>query len=43
MRQRWRNRLKAVGDEDILTHWDNLIRKSGLAFRIYDNIAHQQA
>jgi hypothetical protein len=41
MRQRWQNHLKAVGDEDILTHWDNLIRKSGLAFRkVYDNRAH---
>ena len=36
----WRDRLKAVGDEDILTRWDNTIRKSGLAFRIYDTIAH---
>jgi hypothetical protein len=36
----WRDRLKAVGDEDILARWDNTIRKSGLAFRIYDTIAH---
>ena len=26
----WRNHLKDVGDEGILTRWDNLIRKSGL-------------
>jgi hypothetical protein len=36
----WRDRLKDVGDEDILTRWDNTIRKSGLAFRIDDTIAH---
>jgi len=33
MSQGWQNHLKAVGDEDILTHWDNLICKS-VAFMI---------
>jgi hypothetical protein len=28
----WWDHLKAVGDEDILTCWDNLIGKSGLTF-----------
>jgi hypothetical protein len=30
----WRGPLKAVGDEDLLTRWDNSIRTSGLTFHI---------
>jgi hypothetical protein len=36
----WWDHLKAVGDEDILTCWDDLICMSGLTFRIYETIAH---
>jgi hypothetical protein len=36
----WRDHLKAAGDVDILTRWDNLIRESGLTFRIYEAKAH---
>jgi phage baseplate assembly protein W len=34
MSRGWQSRLKEVGDEAILTRWDNSIRKSGLTFRI---------
>ena len=33
----WWNRLKLL---EMKIFWDKLIRKSGLAFRIYDTIAH---
>jgi len=38
MSKGWRTRLEAagLGDEDVLTRWDDLTRKSGLASRIYD-------
>lgn len=36
----WRDHLNAAGNEDILTRWDNLIRESGLTFRIYEAIPH---
>jgi hypothetical protein len=36
----WRDHLKAAGDEDILTCWDNSIREFGLTFHIYETIAH---
>ena len=36
----WRKRLQAVEDENVLTRWDDLTGKSGLAARIYDTIAH---
>jgi hypothetical protein len=35
----WPDHLKAVGDEDILTRWDNLICKSGLTFHIYETVS----
>jgi len=38
MSKGWRTCLEAagLGDEDVLTRWDDLTRKSGLASRIYD-------
>jgi hypothetical protein len=36
----WQDHLKAVGVEDILTHWDDSIYTSGLTFHIYETIAH---
>ena len=36
----WQRRWNVAGDGNILTCWDNLIRKPGLAFRMHDTIAH---
>jgi hypothetical protein len=36
----WRDPLKALGEKDILCRWDNVVGKSGIAFRINNTIAH---
>jgi len=40
MSRAWRTDLKGVGDEALLTRWDNSIRKSGLKFRACGTIDH---
>ena len=36
----WKRHVEAVEENDLLTQWDNLTRKSGLTSPIYDAIAH---
>lgn len=38
MNKGWHKRLEDVGDESVLTRWDDLTRKSGLASCIHDTI-----